>query len=191
MSKSVTKKVTSESRKKALFGNFKRCTSKGIHPHIKFVMSEEDIHVWYFVMGVMVDSDGTGEFSGNTNEFLKGQFFGKITATKMYPYSPPDVIMLTPTNIFPLNNDDFCIDIGKYHKDNYSAMLGMDGYAKMVWSGLIGWRELGAGINLLSASKCPREHVKKIRQASIESQAYNKKYNSHIITMFQDLYKNV
>lgn len=179
------KKNNAKSRTKALIGNFKRCTVKDIHPHIKFIMTDENVHVWYFMMGAMVDLDNVGEFSGNEYEFLKGQFFGKITATQSYPFSPPNVEMLTPTGVFPLNNNDFCIDIGKYHKGNYPPTLGMDGYTKMIWSGLVGWRDLGHGINLISGNK--KDRVNSISKASFDSQKYNRDYNSHIVEMFRDI----
>jgi ubiquitin-protein ligase len=178
----VVKKGTIKSRTKALIGNFKRCTVKDVHPHIKFAMTD-NVHDWYFMMGVMIDSDD-GEFSGNDNEFIKGQFFGKITATKSYPFGPPDVEMLTPTGIFPLNNNNFCIDIGKYHSENYPASLGMDGYTKMIWSGLLGWKDLGDGINLISCKLPKKKRIKIIRKTSLESQEYNRKHNSHLIAMF-------
>jgi ABC-type phosphate transport system ATPase subunit/ubiquitin-protein ligase len=164
----VKKKVTVKSRTKALMGNFKRCTVKDVHPHIKFII-HDDVHNWYFMMGVTVDPGNDGEFSGNKDEFLGGQFFGKITATKVYPFGPPDVEMLTPTGVFPLNNNNFCIDIGKYHKNNYPATLGMDGYTKMIWSGLVGWRDLGHGINLISGRTPQNKQVEMIRKASFES----------------------
>lgn len=187
MSRTVKKKVTDKSRTKALVGNFKRCTSKDVHEHIKFVMSGDNVCEWYFLLGAIPDHpENKGQFAGDDDEFLGGQFLGKITATKIYPYGPPDVEMLTPTGVFPLNNNDFCIDIGKYHKDNYPATLGMDGYTKMIWSGLMGWRSLGDGINLVRCSQV--EQVKLITKASADSQSYNKKNNAAILDMFRAMY---
>lgn len=186
MNVTVKKNITLKSRTKALLGNYKRCTIKDIHPHIKFIMEEGDVHKWYFMMGTTINSDTEGEFAGNDNEFIKGQFFGKITATKMYPYGPPDVEMLTPTGVFPINNNDFCIDIGKYHKDNYPATLGMDGYTKMIWSGLLGWEDLGYGINLVSHKISKKKRVETISKYSLDSQEYNRKNNMKIVKMFQN-----
>lgn len=189
MSRAVNKKVTVKSRTKALIGNFRRCTVKDVHEHIKFVMTEDDVHKWYFLLGAMPDrEDNKGQFAGDDDEFLQGQFLGKITATKVYPYGPPDVEMLTPTGVFPLNNNDFCIDIGKYHKDNYPATLGMDGYTKMIWSGLVGWRELGYGINLISGRTPQKQQVLTIKKASRESQAYNEQKNKDILNLFRTAY---
>ena len=185
MSRTVKKNGTVKSRTKALIGNFRRCTIKDVHPHIKFNIADDNVHNWYFMMGAMVDTDNRGEFSGDNEEFLKGQFFGKITATKVYPFGPPDVEMLTPTGVFPLNNNDFCIDIGKYHKENYPATLGMDGYTKMIWSGLVGWRDLGHGINLISGHTPQNKQVEMIRKASFESQAYNRKNNAALVELFR------
>ena len=189
MATKLTKKVTAKSRTKALLGNFKRCTVKEIHPHIKFIMNGDKIDEWYFLMGLLPgDKKKTSEFKGNNDEFTKGQFIGKITATSVYPYGPPNVEMLTPTGVFPLNNNNFCIDIGKYHKDNYPATLGMDGYTKMIWSGLMGWKEIGHGINLVLNGKKKKEQIEGIRLASENSRKYNKKYNKKILELFEEAY---
>jgi ubiquitin-protein ligase len=182
MSTYVKKKVTVKSRTKALAGNYRRCTVKDVHPHVKFVMTDK-IHEWYFMLGIQAGSETKGEFSGDNDEFLGGQFIGKIIATNMYPYGPPDVIMLTPTGVFPLNNKDFCIDIGKYHKSNYPPTLGMDGYVKMIWSGLIGWRSLGYGINLLTSRG--KDNVADIIRASQSSIAYNERKNADVLELFK------
>lgn len=179
--RSVKPKVTAKSRTKALMGNYKRCTKKLIHPNIKFIMTEQ-VDVWYFIIGV--NPQGTGGFDGDNEEFKEGQFIGKITASKDYPYSPPMVIMLTPTNVFPLNNSNFCIDIGHYHKNNYPPSLGLDGFVKMIWSGLIGWNELGHGINLLHSRKKKKERIVLIGAASAMSQAYNQQHHADILQMF-------
>ena len=92
--------------------------------------------------------------------------------------------MLTPTGIFPLNNNNFCIDIGKYHKNEYPSGLGMDGYVKMIWSGLLGWQSLGAGINLLVGKKNTNADLERITNASLNSQEYNKKHNAKILALF-------
>jgi ubiquitin-protein ligase len=185
MSKTVKQNVTVMSRTKALIGNLRRCTIKDVHPHIKFIMAEDNVHNWYFMVGAMVDMDNKGEFSGDNDEFLKGQFFGKITATEVYPFGPPEVEMLTPTGVFPLNTNDFCTDIGKYHKENYPYTLGMDGYTKMIWSGLVGWRDLGNGVNLLTGLIPQNQQVELIRKASFESQAYNRKNNADLVELFR------
>jgi ubiquitin-protein ligase len=190
MSRFVKKKVTEKSRVKALKGNFKRATIKQPHDHIKYIIPDDsDIGVWYFMLGAKPDfDDNEGEFAGDDDEFLGGQFIGKIMATKVYPYGPPNVKMLTPTGVFPLNNSNFCIDIGKYHKDNYPATLGMDGYVNMIWSGLIGWKSLGSGINLLTARNNNQLTLANIRKASTDSKAYNEEHIPEVIAMFRDSY---
>jgi hypothetical protein len=189
MSRSVSKATTTKRRNKALTGNFRRATIKRVHDHIKFVIpDDDDIGTWYFVLGATPGySDHRGEFAGDQDEFMHGQYIGKIMATSIYPFGPPDVEMLTPTGVFPLNNKNFCIDIGRYHKDNYPATLGMDGYVQMIWSGLIGWRTLGSGINLVprGSKKVATAVIAKAAEASVE---YNKEHNAHILQLFEDRY---
>ena len=185
MSRFVKKKTNDKSRTKALIGNFRRCTVKDVHEHIKFIIDEDDIHQWYFLMGAMPDTEGDGEFAGNDDEFIGGQYLGKITATHAYPYGPPDVEMLTPTGVFPTHNSNFCIDIGRYHKNNYPATLGMDGYTKMIWSGLVGWRDLGSGINLMSSGNTQTQQLAIILQSSGDSKIYNELKNKDILDKFR------
>ena len=195
MSRTINKKNTLKFRKKALKGNYRRCTVKDVHPHIKFVMTKDD-HSWYFVMGATpcadqknsIADDAKGVFAGDDDEFLRGQYIGKIVATKQYPYGPPDVTMLTPNGVFPLNNNNFCIDIGKYHANDYPATLGIDGYVKMIWSGIIGWKTLGHGINLIAERSSKAEAIKNIKKEAVRSVAYNKKHNAKILKMFTDKY---
>lgn len=191
MASTVRSKVTVKARTKALVGNFRRCTVKNVHPHIKFIMRGDNTHEWYFMMGSFPTTDGNmvGQFAGSNDEFLDGQYIGKITATSKYPYAPPDVEMLTPTGVFPMHTNNFCIDIGKYHKNNYPATLGMDGYTKMIWAGLLGWKELGAGINLVVQQGTPHhDSIDAIKQAAAESQQYNAQHNGEIIDQFFQTY---
>jgi hypothetical protein len=61
----------------------------------------------------------------------------------------------------------------------------MDGYTKMIWSGLVGWRDLGHGINLISGRTPQNKQVEMIRKASFESQAYNRKNNAALVELFR------
>lgn len=172
-------------RTKAIAGHLKRCTAKDVHPNIKFVPDPENKSRWFFLIGVLVDAkNNEGEFSGDQDEFKNAQIFGEVTATSKYPFAPPEAKLYTPTGVFPLNNSDFCVDIGKYHKDQWPATYGMDGFAKMLLSGLIGWKDLGGGINLLTGGNREKK-TEEIKQYSANSQDYNKANLQHIVKMFR------
>ena len=179
---------TDSSRTKALMANYRRCTTKEHHENVKFIMTS-DVSKWYFLMGVMpgVSSGPTGEFSGEEDEFIGGQYLGVISATKKYPFGPPDVIMLTPNGVFPVNDPNFCISIGKYHATDYPSTLGMDGFTKTVCSGLQGWKSLGPGLKLTKYSS-QGEQLKSVRKLSLDSQEYNRKHNSEVLALFQNQY---
>lgn len=189
----------SAARVRALQNHYLRATGVGasMHDHIQFVATD-DIGKWYFIMGVRADVTDDeiaaarennkpvrGEFSGEQNEFIGGQFIGILRATSKYPFGPPDAEMLTPTGIFPLNSPDFCIDIGKYHANQYPPTLGLDGFAGMIWAGFINWRELGSGIALFPHGN-PKKDLSIISNRSLSSRSYNLKHHKEILQMFID-----
>ena len=162
-------------RATALMGNYKRAT-KCEHPNLSFIMTE-NVGVWYF----LVD-----KLKGDNDEFTNGQFIGRVIATEKYPYEPPDVEMLTPNGVFPVNDKNFCVDIGRYHRKDYPATYGMDGFVKMILSGLIGWADIGPGIALIETKLSKKKRIENIKKKSIDSKEYNKKYNTEILKLFSD-----
>jgi ubiquitin-protein ligase len=161
-------------RSRALHNHFLR-TTKDNNPYIRYVATD-DIGVWYFMLH---------SIDGNKGEFKGGEFIGTVMATPAYPNGPPTAKMFTPTGVFPLNNEDFCIDIGKYHANNYPPSLGLDGFTGMIMAGLIGWRELGHGISLFPDSN-GKGDVAVITRAAKASRAYNAKHNADIVALFED-----
>jgi ubiquitin-protein ligase len=182
MSKTV--KISKDKRTKSLVGHLKRCTVKDVHPHIKFIPAEDRLDKWYFMIGIQVGTESDGEFFGGNDEFKGAQFLGEIVATSKYPYEPPNAKLYTPTGIYPADSADFCVDIGKYHKNNWPPSYGMDGFVKMLLSGLIGWKDLGFGINLFNGERCAKRRIEIIKKASHDSREYNQKKNSHILKLF-------
>lgn len=158
---------------KALAGHFKR-TQKEQHPNVSFVKDDEDQSRWFFKIH---------DFSGEQDEFKSAEILGEVTATDKYPFSPPNAKIYTPNGVYPINNSDFCVDIGKYHKSNWPATYGMDGFVKMLFSGLIGWKDLGYGINLKTGDK-KKDILGDIINASSNSKDYNRKKLPHILEKF-------
>ena len=179
-------------RMKSIMGAFKRIL-RNDPEHIKVVKTSQDpkCDSWYFIIGKhpFTDCKTTGEFSGNYDEFLEGQFLGHIKANPKHPFEPPEVKLLTPTEVFPINDSKFCIDVGGYHKENFPAALcQFDGFIHMIWSSLEGWDELGYGIKLKVSYKNEEQKqqiIRNIKRASEESVAYNKKHYNHILEMFR------
>ena len=183
-----TTKTPDPKRTRALLANYRRCTMKEHHENVRFIMTG-DVAKWYFLLGAIpgVSEGATGEFPGEVGEFIGGQYLGVITATDKYPYGPPNVLLLTPTGVFPVNDADFCINIGRYHASDYPATLGMDGFVKTICSGLQGWRSLGKGIALKKYAS-EDEQRQAIQKYASDSQAYNHKHHEKILAMFKDQY---
>lgn len=143
-------------------GQFKKAT-KEPHEYIKFHMTE-NMRVWYIMVG---------GFDGEKDEFKNGEYIFKIILPASFPNNPPRFYSMTPNGLYK-PNAKICISIGEYHKDNYRAALGVIGFAMELVNGMIGWRSMGSGINLVKTND---ETKKKYAE---ESTAYNKKYNRQI-----------
>ena len=162
-------------RQRALAGHLKRCTERNIHPNIAFIADEKVIDRWRFVMK---------EFDGTDDEYKGGVYFGTVIASNLYPFDPPRVTFKTPTGVYPINESDFCVDMGHYHKNNYPPTLGMDGFVKQLWAGLIGWRGLIGGSNLALQRVDDATQLNIIKTRASESRAYNLENNSELMRMF-------
>ena len=132
--------------------------------HIRFMMSERP-NLWYILIG---------NFDGNEDEFKEGAYLVRMIAPADFPFNPPRFYFMTPNGVYEVEKK-VCINIGEYHKDQYRAALGMAGFAEQLISGMIGWRELGGGINIVHTD------AKKKRTMALNSAIYNaEKYEALI-----------
>lgn len=191
MSRSVEMKVSPKKRKKAILAHLKRCTQKIIPESIKFLLRDDsDISNIYAVIGeICNDCNASKINSMEDNEFAGGQYILIITIGKNYPYEPPLAKFLTNNGVFPINTSDFCIDIGKYHKNRYPAALGFDGFTAMILAGLIGWKHLGWGINLVGNDiRNNKKQIALIKKLAQDSKKINAEKFPEVINDFQEAY---
>jgi ubiquitin-protein ligase len=117
---------------------FKKAT-KDPSEYIKYYMPEDNINEWWILLY---------NFDGNNNEFKGGEYLVKMIAPEKFPFEPPQFYLHTENGVYGIK-EKVCVSIGEYHKDAYPAALGMSGFAENLVSGLIGWKQLGGGINIL------------------------------------------
>lgn len=154
-----------------MMAQFKKATTEP-NEHIKFVMSEDNACVWYIRLR---------NIGGNDDEFVGGEYDCRMVAPIDFPFNPPSFYFLTNNGLYEIETK-VCISIGEYHKDDYRAALGMAGFANQLVSGLIGWKEMGGGINIIKTSV---EAKKKFAQASHQS---NETRHPKICRMIEDSY---
>jgi ubiquitin-protein ligase len=142
---------------------FKKAVSEP-NEHIKFMMSDRP-NLWYILIG---------NFNGNEDEFEKGAYLVRMIAPADFPFNPPRFYFMTPNGVYEVEKK-VCINIGEYHKDQYRAALGMAGFASQLVSGMIGWRELGNGINIVHTD------AKKKRAMALDSARYNAEKHGQLI----------
>lgn len=158
-------------RKRICMRQFKEAT-KAPSENFKFVMSEQDVGIWYVLIH---------NFSGNKDEYKGGEYLARLELPDDFPYGPLRFYLLTPNGVYT-PNEKVCISIGEFHPGDYQAVLGVDGFCAQLLSGLIGWKELGGGINITLTNT----DVK--RKYASESIAYNAKNNADVVKMINTAY---
>ena len=151
---------------------FKKATASA-DTYLKFMMSEEDLKTWYILISNIDGDDG---------EFAGGEYLVRVVAPDDFPMNPPSFYFMTPNGVYDVEKK-VCISIGEYHKDQYRASLGMAGFASQLCSGLIGWRTLGSGINLIETTV---KEKKKLAQESVE---YNSQH-AELVAMIKSCYES-
>ena len=153
-----TPQSPSAKQTKIMLAQFKKAT-KEKNEYIKFCIDPNNPLVWYIKLH---------SFAGNEDEFAGAEYLVTMIAPEDFPYNPPSFYIHTPNGVYGVDQK-VCINIGEYHKDQYRASLGMAGFANQLISGLVGWRDLGGGINIKNTKL---EEKRKLSKDTIE---YNKK----------------
>lgn len=124
---------------------------------IKFVIkSDTETDTWYILLS---------GFSGNDDEFKGGEYLCRMFAPEKFPFEPPQFYLMTENGVYGVDKK-VCINIGEYHKDQYRAALGMAGFANQLVSGMVGWRELGGGIEIHKTSVDAKKKNAAVSRAS-------------------------
>ena len=151
---------------------YKKCIS-GPDPHMKFLMCD-DIGVWYILFENIL---------GDEDEYKGGQYLAKFTMPDEFPYKPPQFQILTPNGLYDIEGK-VCVSIGEFHSNQYPAVLGINGFAKNLVSGWIGWKlvSVGESIGILYTDVATKRELAEI------SSAYNEIYYADIIAQINDNY---
>ncbi len=155
-----------------MMAQFKKATMEP-NEHVQFAMSEDNPCIWYIRLR---------NFAGNNDEYVGGEYDCKMVAPRDFPYKPPSFYFLTNNGLYEIGTK-VCISIGEYHADDYRAALGMAGFANQLVSGLIGWRDMGGGINIINTS------VGKKKDFAKESRESNIKHHPTICNLIEDTFR--
>src|SRR3989304_8041079 len=126
---------------KRMMGQFKKAT-KEPDEYIKYAINESNCYEWYILISGLL---------GEKDEYKDCEFIFRLNLPKNFPYAPPEFYALTPNGFYAYNKK-VCISIGEYHADDYRTTLGVSGFAMELANGLINWKSMGHGINLLTTS---------------------------------------
>jgi len=145
---------------------------------VKYAIDPDNPNTWY----VLVHN-----IDGNDDEFKDGEWLFKIQIPKgegkTWIKSPPRFIALTPNGIYDVNMT-CCVHIGEYHKGAKTASLGVAEFVMVLVSGMIGWKDLSHGINLINMNTNAAQKA----EITKKSKAYNQEKYSHVLNMINEWY---
>jgi hypothetical protein len=162
-------------RTKCIIAQFANAT-KYKSDAIKFAMDPDNINIWYFMLY---------DISGTEEEYVDGEYLFRLYiaegAGKTWLAKPPRIIALTPNGVYGVNGK-FCVGNGEFHRGEKAASEGPGEFAGSIYSGLIGWKELGGGINIINTTIDEKRKLAKL------SKEYNKKNYPGILSMISFSY---
>jgi ubiquitin-conjugating enzyme E2 J1 len=150
----------------ASINQFKRAI-RSPEENIKYAMHKDNPLVWYAML------------HGIADDFEGGEYIVRIETTPKFPYAPPWFYLMTPNGVYDIEKK-VCIDIGGYHSQNYRAVLGIDGFAKQLVSGLIGG--IDHGLSILHTTSKQKQSLAKL---SVE---YNLQNHKEIVEHINNTY---
>jgi ubiquitin-protein ligase len=152
-------------KSRVMMAQFRKATANP-NDFAKFTMTD-DVNTWYILINGV---------AGNDNEFVGGEYLVKIFAPADFPFDPPHFYFLTANGVYGTESK-VCVSIGEFHKKDYPAALGMSGFVTQLVSGMIGWREIGHGIQILNTT------IEDKKELAARSVASNAAYYANIVDM--------
>lgn len=147
---------------------------KNPNEFLKFIICEEDTTKWFILMH---------GFSGAKDEFVGGEYLVRIHLPPNFPFEPPQFYFMTPQGLYGLETK-VCVSIGEYHKDEYRGVLGVDGFCSQLVSGLIGWKDMGGGIQIIKTT------AREKRMLAMNSKQYNRQHHPELIASIESNFEN-
>jgi ubiquitin-protein ligase len=139
--------------------------------YLKFYLDETNVMRWYVLLS---------GFTGEEGEFAGGEYLVRIELPDNFPYDPPKFFMMTPQGVFKVEAT-VCISIGEFHKDAYPPALKAFGFCRELVNGLIYWRCIGEGINIIA-----NPPIDSIRSLAAASAAYNRTNHAKILSLIHN-----
>lgn len=160
-----TDQVLSTEQRNRVIMSMYRSTIKQQSEYLKFLLNENKIDEWW----VMIEG-----MHGADNEFNHGQYLVRIELPLKFPYAPPHFYFMTHNGVYDVNVK-VCVSIGEYHSNNYPSAQKVIGFVTNLVSGIIGWTDLGSGINIVKTDVATK------RELARASAQYNQTHYADIV----------
>lgn len=141
--------------------------------HIIYAIDDQSVFTWWvLVRGFSKYPPGhpeTFRLHGDDDEWENAEFLFKLGLDELEPHAkPPKFWPMTPNCVYKVGSRP-CIGIGEYHKDDFLATLGPDGFAREIANGINMYKELGGGMHLIYGLS----DVAEKKQTAMDSREFN------------------
>jgi hypothetical protein len=175
METELPKGIVDELRTKSIIAQFVNAISTS-NDIVKYAIDKTNPNTWYVLIHNCEGPDG---------EFKHGEYLFQIQIPrgegKAWLEAPPRFIAFTPNGLYDVGQR-CCVHIGEYHRGEKQASIGVSDFVTILAGGLIQWKELTNGINIIRTSA---EEKRKMADQSVE---YNRKKYPSIMQMIDDQY---
>ncbi len=173
----------------ALLNQFKR-TIKHPDMYVKYCLNpqknDELIILISNMMGnhdeyIYKDKDGPLDIKGE--KYSYGEYLCRMHLPEGFPISPPKFYFYTPNGLYGVGVK-VCVSIGEFHANQFPSGQQITGFCDNLVSGMVGWRELGTGIQIMHTTDAEK------RWFAQQSRTYNIKHYSGMRNMVLESYDN-
>lgn len=155
---------------KRLHKEYKQIKASPI-PYIDARPNESNVLEWHYVI------TGPPE-----TPYEDGQFHGRVTFPKEYPFKPPRIIMCTPSGRFDINTR-LCLSMSDFHEESWNPAWSVATIITGLLSFMTGNEITTGSINTAESTK---------RDLAKKSKYYNTYSNPVFKEIFPDIYeKNI
>lgn len=161
---------------RAMVSQYRKAIKKPC-PYIKYWLDDKDTRTVYLLLTNFPGDKGEFTYTETTNGVEKqryGEYLVKMSVNDNFPHEPPRFHLLTKNGLYNIDTP-VCISIGEFHKSDYRPVLGIEMFAANLISGLIGWREMGGGIQITKTTTAEKQNYARL------SRSYNREHYSEII----------
>ena len=138
-------------------------------PMFRAAYTEKDVRTWYFIIRGAPDT-----------VYEEGFYMGKLIFPLKYPFGPPRVQMITPSDRFRVNQD-LCLSISSFHPESWNPAWGVRSVIVGLQSFMSDVADPATAGGITARRECCTPARMKERRLKLaqKSKAFNKKHKAY------------